>query len=568
MSMIPPAPRPPAPRPPGPRPPGPAPPTEDALPTRHGRWETFRPTTSTPAAVPDSGSVLAAIDIGTNSIHLLVARTTADGGFETIAREKEMVRLGSGPGDMKRLEPDAIDRGVAALKRFRQVADISGASIRAVATSAVREAENRDEFVSRARADAGIEVEVVTGVEEARLIHLGVLQAVPLQHDQVLLIDIGGGSTEFVVGRGTEILEARSLKLGAIRLTDRFFGDEPVTARQVEKCRAYVRAYLAPVARDVRRHGFDVAVGSSGTILNIAEMALARRGESLGRTAGNVTFTRKELSKVVAALVAAPTAKQRLKTPALDARRVDIIVAGAILLEEAASILGFETMTVSDSALREGLLLDTLQRTSDSLHDRLADIRSRSVRHLSELYPDEQSHSERSLDLAIELFDGTSDRHELQGEHREILQAAALLANVGLVISHDRHHLHSYYVIRNAEHLRGFTEREVELIAQVARYHRKSAPKAKHEAFAALSPADQRVVQVLAGILRIAIALDRTHSHVVDGLTCSRSGQDLLLTLHVNGDASLELYTAEERKGLLESALDVRVEFEVVAGGS
>ncbi|HVF13665.1 MAG TPA: Ppx/GppA phosphatase family protein [Acidimicrobiales bacterium] len=492
-----------------------------------------------------------------------MARTTPDGGFETIAREKEMVRLGSGPGDMKRLAPDAIDRGVAALKRFRQVAEISGASIRAVATSAVREAENRDEFVRRAWEDAAIEVEVVTGVEEARLIHLGVLQAVPVAGDQVLLIDIGGGSTEFVVGKGTEILEARSLKLGAIRLTSRFFGEEPLTSAQVKQCRAHVRAYLAPVARDVKRHGFDVALGSSGTILSIAEMVIARRGGEPGRTVGNVTFTRKELNKVVASLVAAPTAKQRLKTPGLDPRRADIIVAGAILLEETASIMGFEAMTVSDYALREGLLLDTLQRTSDTLHKHLTDIRSTSVRHLSDLVPDEQPHSERALELALELFDETADLHRLEGEHRELLQAAALLANVGLVISHDRHHLHSYYVIRNAEHLRGFTEREVELIAQVARYHRKSAPKPKHEAFAALTPSDQRVVQVLAGILRIAIALDRTHGHVVEALTCRRRGQNLIVRLRVSSDPSLEVYTAEERKALLEVALDMKVQFEV-----
>ena len=533
------------------------------MPNVRGHWETSRTTSTTQGPAAEPGSTLAAIDIGTNSIHLLVARTTAEGGFETIAREKEMVRLGSGPGDMKRLDPDAIDRGVAALRRFRQVADISGASIRAVATSAVREAENRDEFVRRAREDAGIEVEVATGVEEARLIHLGVLQAVPVEGEQVLVIDIGGGSTEFVVGRGPEILEARSLKLGAIRLTSRFFGEEPLTSSQVKQCRAYVRAYLAPVARDVLRHGFDVALGSSGTILSIAEMALARRGEA-GRTmVSNASFTTKELSKVVATLVAAPTAKQRLKTPGLDSRRADIIVAGAILLEEAAKILGIEAMTVSDYALREGLLLDTLQRTSDSLHDRLTDIRSRSVRHLSELCPSELSHSERSAGLALELFDGTSGLHGLEAEHREILQAAAMLANVGLVISHDRHHLHTYYVIRNAEHLRGFTEREVELIAQVARYHRKSAPKAKHEAYAALAPADQRVVQVLAGILRVAIALDRTHGHVVDDLTCLLTDHDLTVVLRVNGDASLELYTAEERKALLETALDVRLQFEV-----
>jgi exopolyphosphatase/guanosine-5'-triphosphate,3'-diphosphate pyrophosphatase len=514
-----------------------------------------------------AGRVLAAIDIGTNSFHLVVARTTSAVAFEIIAREKEVVRLGSGSGDMKRLAPDAIDRGIAALNRFRQIAEIAGASVRAIATSAVREAHNRDEFLRRARDEAGIDVEVVSGIEEARLIHLGVLQDVPAADVRLLLIDIGGGSTEFVVGEGTEMLEARSLKLGAIRLSDRFFAEEPVTARQVKQCRAHVRAYLGPVVREVRRYGFDVAIGSSGTILNLAEMVRARRGET-GRGVSNATFTRKELGKVVATLVEAPTVKARLKVPGLDARRADIIVAGAILLEEATIALDIQEMTVSDYALREGLVLDTLQRTSPSsrlIGEGTADIRTRSVARLSRLYPKEGEHAERSRTLALDLFDATAELHGLGGESRELLAAAALLANVGLAISHERHHLHSYYVIRHAEHLRGFTEREVELIAQVARYHRKSVPKAKHEVFAALSTPDQRSVRTLAGILRIAIALDRTHSGVVHGIRCRREGKALVVAIRAEGDPSLELYTAEERKGLLETALGVEVRFEVSA---
>ncbi|MGI8757932.1 MAG: Ppx/GppA phosphatase family protein [Acidimicrobiales bacterium] len=510
-------------------------------------------------------STLAAIDIGTNSFHLVVARTTTATAFEIIAKEKEVVRLGSGSGDMKCLAPDAIDRGIEALDRFRQIAEISDAPIRAIATSAVREADNRDDFLRRAREEAGINVEVVSGVEEARLIHLGVLQDVPVVDMRLVLIDIGGGSTEFVVGEGHEMLEARSLKLGAIRLTDRFFAEEPITPSQVKKCRAHIRAYLGPVVREVQRHGFDVAVGSSGTIFNVAEMACQRRGES-GRVVSNTTFTRKELGKVAGALVDATTAKQRLKVPGLDARRADIIVGGVILLEEAFDALGIEEMTVSDYALREGLVLDTLQRTNPSsglIGKGTADIRERSVRRLSRLCPEESDHLEQSRRLALELFDGTAALHGLGGESRELLAAAALLANVGLAISHDRHHLHSYYVIRNAEHLRGFTQREVELIAQVARYHRKSVPKAKHEAFASLSSPDQHTVRTLAGILRVAIALDRTHSNLVAELAAHGSPAGVVVNLVVRGDPSLELYTAEERKGLLESALGTEVRFEV-----
>lgn len=512
---------------------------------------------------------LAAIDIGTNSFHLVVARPTTALAFEIIAREKEVVRLGSGSGDMKKLAPDAIDRGIEALTRFRQVAEISDAPVRAIATSAVREAHNRDEFLRRAHDEAGVDVEVVSGVEEARLIHLGVLQDVPAADQRLVLIDIGGGSTEFVVAKGPEMLDARSLKLGAIRLTDRFFAEEPVTSGQVKRCRTHIRAYLGPVVREVERHGFDVAIGSSGTILNLAEMALQRRGES-GRLVSNATFTRKELGKVVDALVDAPTAKKRLKVPGLDAKRADIIVAGALLLEEAFDALGIEEMTVSDYALREGLVLDALQRQSPSsvIGQGTADIRERSVRRLSQLAPEEAEHVEQSRRLALELFDGTAAIHGLFTDCRELLAAAALLANVGIAISHERHHHHSYYVIRNAEHLRGFTQREVELVAQVARYHRKSAPKKKHEAFSALSSSDQRLVQTLAGILRVAIALDRAHDNRVAGLTVDCSAEIVVVKLEVRGDPSLELYTVEERKGLLESSLDTEVRFDVGAAAA
>src|SRR5918999_733080 len=174
-------------------------------------------------ATGGADNVVAAVDVGTNSVHLLVARVVDAGGFEPLGREKEVVRLGSGSGDMKVLHPDAIDRGIAALRRFRQIADISGARITAVATSAVREADNRDAFLDRARAEAGIEVEPISGTEEARLVSLGALTAVPVFAQPALFVDIGGGSTELVVGVGGEVAEATSLKLGAIRLTDRFF---------------------------------------------------------------------------------------------------------------------------------------------------------------------------------------------------------------------------------------------------------------------------------------------------------------------------------------------------------
>src|SRR4051794_12804816 len=496
---------------------------------------------------------LAAIDIGTNSIHLLLAQPLEGARFETLGTEKEMVRLGSGSGDMKELAPDAIDRGVACLERFRRIAELSNASIRAVATSAVREAENRDVFLRRARDEAAIDVEVISGVEEARLIHLGVLQAVPVFEQRLFLIDIGGGSTELLVGERGHALDARSVKLGAIRLTDHFFRNEPITAADASACRTYVRAFLFPVLRDLRRHGFDVAVGSSGTVLNLAEMAQARRGDRERRSgSGNLSFTRVELDAVVDELLACGRAKDRGQLPGLDASRADIIVAGALLLQQVMAELHIEEMIASEYALREGLLLDTLQRAEHASLHHLADIRYDGVIHLASLVPDEREHGDHTADLAVQLFDATAFLHHLGEDERELLEAAALLANVGLVISHARHHLHSYYVIRGAEHLTGFTDHEIEIIAQVARYHRKSEPKAKHVEFGALPPEDQRIVRVLAGILRIAIALDRSYSGVVRSINCKDDGDTLHIHPDAEGDPPLELYPADERKSLRE----------------
>lgn len=515
-------------------------------------------------ADPDRGRVLAAADLGTNSFHLVVARVLPNQRFEVVASEKEMVRLGSGSGDMKFLAPDAIDRGVAALRRFRQVADISGAPLRAVATSAVREAENQADFIERARREAGVEVEVIPGVEEARLIHLGILQALPVFDERLVMIDIGGGSTEILIGQGTEIIWARSLKLGAIRLTDRFFPDGRVNPRRVERCRRYLQSFLAPTAKELRELGFTIAVGSSGTIQNLAAMALAHRNQPAPRTLNSARLSREDLRSISDALVGAATNEERLRVAAIEPRRVDILPAGALLLETLCDELGIDTLTVSTYALREGVLLDTLRQRLDERHNdplhHLSDLRRASVLHVLEAYDPDVAHARHSTELALELFHQTTNCHGLDDHYVDYLEAGGLLANVGRFIAHDSHHKHSYYLIHNSDQLTGFTSHEIELIAQVARYHRKSSPKPKvHTEFAALSESDQRAVRVMAGLLRIAIGLDRGHAGVVRHVCADYDHE--ANTLHIEamvddaGTAQLELYTADARKGLAEEAL-------------
>jgi exopolyphosphatase/guanosine-5'-triphosphate,3'-diphosphate pyrophosphatase len=251
--------------------------------------------------------------------------------------------------------------------------------------------------------------------------------------------------------------------------------------------------------------------------------------------------------------------------PGLDAKRADIIVGGAVLLEQVFAELDLDEMVVSRFALREGVILDAIHRREGPSRDHLHDVRRRSVVHLAHRLDPDPAHAQHTTDLALQLYDGTVDRHGLPETARELLEAAGLLHNVGLSISHDAHHKHSYYVIRNSEWLAGFTQHETELIAQVARYHRKSAPKSKHPEHAALGAGDQRLVAVLAGLLRVAIGLDRTHARVVRSLRCARTrdGLTILLDVAAGADPSLECYVANERKGLLESVLDVPVAIEV-----
>jgi exopolyphosphatase/guanosine-5'-triphosphate,3'-diphosphate pyrophosphatase len=508
---------------------------------------------------------LAAIDIGTNSIHLVVVKVNENNRFEVLAQEKEVVRLGSGSKDMKYLKDDAVDRGLEALKRFKQIAEISHAEIRAVATSAVREALNKEIFIQRAREEAGIEVDVISGFEEARLIYLGVLQVLPIFDRKILLIDIGGGSTEFLIGKAGEVIEANSLKLGSIRLTDRFFKEDPIDPKNVGRCRQYVKVYLQPMAREVRKHGFEIAVGSSGTILNIAQMIQVLRHEQPTRFLSNFVFSREELGEVVKLLVKADSLKKREKVEGLDPKRADIILAGTIILEQAFEEMRIDSMMVSGFALREGVILDTMQKSSGDVLRHLTDIRYKGVLHLAEVCQYEKEHADQVTRLSLQLYDQLRDLHELEDVNREYLEAAAILHNVGFFISHAQHHRHSYYIIRNAEYLTGFTSHEIEIIAQVARYHRKSGPKPKHEEFGRLSPQDQLIVKKLSGILRVADGLNRTHASVIRSLRCERAGQLLVIHLETkNGSIpSLEIYTAETRKDLFEETFGVKIDFVV-----
>ena len=488
---------------------------------------------------------IAAIDIGTNSVHMIVVRVRADLSFEVIDREKEMVRLGAGGLDGRALTPEAMHAALQVLSKFRRLAESHRVEdVVAVATSAVREAENGGEFLQTVHRETGVRPRVISGTEEARLIHSAAVYSVGVPRDIAVVVDIGGGSVEVTRGSGTAIDLGRSFKLGVIRLTERFVKSDPIEARDERKLVRHINAEIGKYLDQIARAGSDRVIGTSGTILSVGAVVSAseRRGEAAALrnrriAAKQVRRLRKEL--------AAMTLEQRLRVPGLEPRRADLVVAGVVLVDEILRRLGAEELTLCDLSLREGLVLDYIaqHRKQIAQADRYPDVRRRSVFELAErcnFWPD---HAHQVARLAVALFDQTRAIHGLTDRERDWLEYASILHDLGVHISYERHHKHSYYLIKNGD-LRGFEPEEVEAIALIARYHRQGAPKRRHDEFGTLGRRMRRTVRTLAALVRLAESLDRSHTQVISTIELHDRGDDDLLQIRTAGDAELELWTA------------------------
>lgn len=507
---------------------------------------------------------LAAVDVGTNSFHLVVVKLLPDNSFTVLNKEKIVVRLGESPKQIKHLTEEAMERGVEAMKLFALVAQRMEAPLRAIATSAVREAHNGEEFIARVRKATGVEMEVVSGFEEARLIYLGVLQGLPVYDEKIALFDIGGGSTEFLVGQSGRALYANSFKIGAIRMTQRFFPDEEISKKQVERLRLFIQGEIYFAAREVRAHSPARLIASSGTAQTLTAMVLAARGEPFTESLNGVTVTLPELRRVVRNILKARTFAERAKLPGCDPRRADILAAGGVVLETILTECGFRELTISAYALREGIILDTIRKNAGQEERNapgLFDLRYETVMKIGRTYNFDEPHGKQTARLALRIFDDLERLHGLGGNSRELLEAAAMLHDIGYYISHASHHKHALYLIRNSEML-GFNDEEIAVIANVARYHRKSHPKSRHEEFHQLSSEDKNRVRVLAGILRIADGLDRTHRNVVEDVTASCGEGTINLRIRCSGEhePTFELWSAERKKELLEDVFGRRVQ--------
>ena len=531
----------------------------------------------TPASATISGDTMAervigAIDVGTNSFHLVIVKIQPHiPTFKIIAQEKDMVRLGDRDPLTKNLTPEAMQRGIDAFRRYQELAhSFNVESLIAVATSAVREAPNGKAFLQEVQQQLGLEIDLISGEEEARRIYLGVLSIVEFNEHPHIMIDIGGGSTELILGDGHDARSLSSTKVGAVRLTRELVTTDPISDHEFTALKAYARGMLERATDDLKAHlkpgEHPKLIGTSGTIETIAEIHAHTHLDTPPQSLNSYHVTIDDLKVIIHQLRKRSLAK-RLELPGLSERRAEIILAGAVVLHEAMKLIGAAAFQVCERSLREGVIVDWML-THGFIEDRLRfqqSIRKRNVKHVAQKFHVDNPHEERVARLALSLFDQTQGRlHDWDKPHRELLWAAGILHNCGHFVRHSAHHKHSYYLIRHGG-LLGFTEVEIELIANIARYHRKSPPKKKHDAYRSL-PSDRhrRIVDQLSAMLRIGVALDRRQIGAIKTIQCEYApkNKDLALTIYAAfpGDqCSLELWSLNEKKSCFESAFGVTV---------
>ena len=506
---------------------------------------------------------IAAIDIGTNSIHMIVVQVRPDLSFEVIDREKDMVRLGAGGLDGRSLTPTAMAAALQTLSKFRRLAESHKVDeIIAAATSATREADNGGDFIAAVDRETGIKIKIIPGGEEARLIHLAAAYGVDVGSSSACVVDIGGGSVEVTFGTATQLKVGKSFKTGVIRLTEKFVKSDPLEKRDERRLVKHVQREMGAYLTDLAGKGIDRVIGTSGTILSLGALVLVA-GQGKVEEIRNQRVQAKALHRLRKQLVEADL-QERLRIPGMDPRRADLSVAGAVLFDTILRGLGAAEFTLCDLALREGLVLDYIHRNQARIRkvNRYPDVRRRSIVELGERCNYWSEHAQQVARLALSIFDQTRSEHGLGDREREWLEFGALLHDVGVHISYERHHRHSYYLIKNGD-LRGFEPHETEIIALIARYHRQALPKKTHEGFDELEPAHRRVVKHLSAMVRLAEGLDRSHAQAVAGIDLYPRRSDYLARLRATGDAELELWAAHRHVEPLEKLLGKTIRFEL-----
>jgi len=507
---------------------------------------------------------LAAIDIGSNSIKIVVVEATNSESFAVLAREKESVRLGHDTLKYQILSPEAIERAADTIGRFRSIAENRGAEkIVAVATASVREARNASEFIDEIERLTNVRIEVLSSIEEARLIGLAVAQNCVTRGESFVNIDIGGGSTEITVMEDNAPVSLHSMKIGAVGLTERHLQTDPPKHKELHTLQDEIRSALERPARELQNAKWQNATGTSGTIISIGE-ALYLQEAGLATLAARIPFSISlaNLERFNESIFQVNLSERR-GIAGISAQRSEIIIAGGQILEGAMRALKISELKTCDYALREGVIIDRLREMeaeSKPPQPDVSDPRLRSVQAVGKRFGYEEAHAHRVANLAEKIFDGLANDYDMNRHDRTLLSAAALLHDAGYHIAHESHHKHSLYLIKHSE-LTGFSEAERNIIANIARYHRGALPKERHLDFMALTLSDRYLVWKLGSILRIADALDRRYDSRVKDLKCEHKDNIVSIELYSETECEREIEAAIQKREMFEIAFDCKTNF-------
>jgi exopolyphosphatase/guanosine-5'-triphosphate,3'-diphosphate pyrophosphatase len=523
---------------------------------------------STPSPDPTpAGQRIAAIDVGSNSIRLVVAEVLTSGGYRVLDEERENTRLAAALSKTGRLDPRAADSSVTVLRNFLSIAAGYGVDqVRAIGTSALRDAEDGPEFCDRVRKELKLSIEVISANEEARLAFLSVARAFDISGRRVAVADIGGGSTEIVLASSGLVDQVYETKLGAVRVAE----ECGVTGRSTEKRVAKLREFIdRTLKKEIGKPPFvpDMLFGTGGTFTALASIIMARQGMA-GQPMWGFRVSRAQIRHLVSDL-ANMSLERRCKVVGLSPQRADIIVAGLAVIERIMRKLGANVVQVHTRGVRDGLMLTMVggSQTASSVGYGTRSVPATNVEDLRTAVEDfakscgvDLPHARQVARIAGSLWQQLAAPLKLRLEDRELIESAALIANVGYLINFDGHHKHSYHLIVNSE-LPGFERRQLQILANVARYHRGTRPKKRHENFSELSVEDQKRVCELAAILRLALALDRTHQQHVNEVQARVRDDVVRIVVQSQDEANVDLWAAERKVDLFEKVFGRKVSF-------
>jgi exopolyphosphatase/guanosine-5'-triphosphate,3'-diphosphate pyrophosphatase len=506
-------------------------------------------------------STFAAIDVGSNAIRLQIVSVEQPGTYRILEQDRKPVRLGHGVFETGALDPKSRAEGLDALKRFKSAADKHDAkTIRAVATSAMREAKDGPAFVKEA-AELGVNLEILSEDDEARMISLGILSGLKFDPPLGLFMDIGGGSVELAVGNRSSSFATFSVPIGAVRLTEHYLRHDPPTDKELSAMNRHVKQKLAPAVRRVSHEKFTMAFGSGGTMTTLADMDARMTGESHQE---QLYVLRRARLHSLYDLMRTQGLKERTTLIAADPKRADILIAGSAVLLAMMNALELDYIFVSSRGLRDGLMVDLLRNEFSAYTGAWTEAvnRSESIEEFGEKYNYDKAHCQQVSRLAVSLFEQLRELHGLPERYAKVLHAAAMLHDIGLFIAYPKHHKHSYYLIKSSGPS-SFDPAELDLIANIARYHRKAHPSPKHLPFSQLSALQQEVVRKLSAILRVADGLDFGRQAKVERLEVRRpNGKSLSIKLEGKGDLSDEMRSAADKSELMNEVYALETVFE------